>query len=115
MDRGRLYPRNFWSALVRAAFDVGDEAAQVRVEMIEVEFERADAVAYEDARGLGGFERVAEARDDVGRGAGKILARGLGVRHERFLRRSAFGGGRRALDIGRVATGGFSASDENLS
>jgi hypothetical protein len=30
---------------------------------------------------LGGFKRMAQARDDVGRGAGKILARGRIMEH----------------------------------
>jgi hypothetical protein len=96
---------------VPAAFDVGDQSAQVCVELVEMEFERFEAAVHEDARGLGGFQRVMEARDDVGRGASEILARGF-VRHLH----SAFRGRRtRALDIRRIATGDFSARDENLS
>lgn len=96
-------------ALVCAAFDVGDQAAQVRVQLVEVEFERFETGVHEDARCLGGFECVAKARDDIGRRARKILAGFAGHLH------SAFRGRNRPLDIGCITTGGFSACDENLS
>jgi hypothetical protein len=97
------------SVSVPAAFDIGDQGAQVRVELVEMEFERFETAVHEDARGLGGFERVTEARDDIGRGARKILAGSACHLH------SAFRGEEEALDIRRIATGDFSAPDENLS
>jgi hypothetical protein len=95
---------------VRAPLDVGDQAAEVGVELVEVEFERFDALVHQNARRLGGFERVMEARHDVGRGASEILALGF-VGHWHF----AFRGRSRSLDIRRIATGDFSTRDENLS
>jgi hypothetical protein len=94
---------------VAAAFDIGDQAAQVRVELVEMEFECFEAAVHEDARGFGGFERVLEARDDVGRGGRKILAGSACHLHSAFRGRRT-----RALEIRRIATGDFSARDENL-
>jgi hypothetical protein len=95
---------------VRATFDVGDQAPEVRVELVEVELECFGTLVHENARRLGGFECVVQPRDNVGRGASEILARGF-VRHLHFTFR---GRTTRALDIGRIAAADFSVRDENL-
>jgi hypothetical protein len=74
---------------VRSTFNVGDEAAHVRVELVEVEFEHTDALAHQYARCFGGFKRVPKARHNIWRGASEVLARRFSVGHLR----SAFPGG----------------------
>jgi hypothetical protein len=62
-------------ALVRAAFDILDQLAHVLVELLEMQFERSDAFTHQNTRAFVGFECVLEARHDVWRRRGEILAR----------------------------------------